>query len=83
MKANKAIEKAIKAKVKILYKNAILEVKKSCEIGNYNCKIEIINILENEKGTIINKKLFDKLELKGYKLGSTENNTLKNVFWKP
>lgn len=82
MKASKAIEKTLKARVKILYKNAILEIKKACKKGDYKCKITIVNSLEDEKGNYINEKLFEKLQIKGYCFGSTENNILRNIFWK-
>jgi hypothetical protein len=82
MKATKALEKTLKARVKILYKNAVLEIKKACKKGDYSCKITIINSLEDEKAHSINEKLFEKLQVKGYWFGSTENHTLRNTFWK-
>jgi hypothetical protein len=42
MKATKALEKTLKARVKILYKNAFLEIKKACKKVDYSCKIIII-----------------------------------------
>jgi competence protein ComGF len=81
MKEEKAVKTTLKNLTKIVYKNAISEIKEACKSGNFSCKVTLLHGLEHNYAHIVNKQVEFKLKSKGYRLRSTENHTKQNVFW--
>lgn len=81
MNADKARKRSFKARIKILYKEAIREIKLATKEGKTRTKINIIHCLEDKQGHDINEALKERLVSKGYNYGSSENHVKQNIFW--
>lgn len=85
MKASKARKRTFNALVKKLYKNAISDIKKAADSGEYSADVEILDLhkFEDVDCSKINDRLFERLIEKEYRLGMTAHGkrAIKKVFW--